>query len=66
MHDLDFRTQGFHRNGKLDDAMAALRKQMFEASLEERKRAAAVRPPQQLGQLVNAWGRRSIFREGAT
>lgn len=64
MHDLNFQSQGLYRNGKFDeeaarksyDAMAALRKQMFENSLEERKRVDALLTPQQREQLSNAWG----------
>lgn len=63
MHDLQFQSPDIYRDGKFDeqaarkqyDAMAALRKQMFENSLEERKRIDAILTPQQREQLQRPW-----------
>lgn len=59
MHDLDWRSDEARREGKFDeqaerkayDQMATLHKQMFENSLEARKRFDAVLTPQQREQL---------------
>lgn len=66
MHDLGFQWSNTYRDGKFDeqaarknyDAMADLRKQMFENSLEQRKRIDAVLTPQQREQMQRPWGGR--------
>lgn len=64
MHEQNFQSGGAYRDGKFDeqaarkryDEMAALRKQMFENSLQERKRIDDVLTPQQRQQLQRPWG----------
>lgn len=64
MHDLGYQGGSLYRNGKFDeqaarkqyDAMAALRKQMFENYLDEQKRIDSILTPQQREQLQRSWG----------
>jgi Spy/CpxP family protein refolding chaperone len=64
MHDLGFQGGGLYRNGRFDeqaarkqyDAMAALRKQMFENYLDEQKRIDSILTPQQREQVQRSWG----------
>lgn len=66
MHDLGWRSGDGERGGALDeqaarktyDQMAALRKQMFENSLEAQKRIDSVLTPEQREQMRRGWGGR--------
>ena len=64
MHDSQWNAGNPYRDGKFDeqaarkryDVMAALHKQMFENSLEERKRIDSVLTPQQREQMQRGYG----------
>jgi Spy/CpxP family protein refolding chaperone len=66
MHEFHFQSDNVYRDGKFDeqaarknyDAMTALRKQMFENSIDERKRIESILTPQQREQIQRSWGGR--------
>lgn len=66
MQELHFQLDEIYRQGKFDeqaarknyDAVAAVHKQMFENSLEERKRIDSILTPQQREQLQKPWAGR--------
>jgi Spy/CpxP family protein refolding chaperone len=66
MHELNFQAGKLYRDGKFDeqavrknfDAMAALRKEMFENSLEEKRNIDNILTPQQREQMQRAWDAR--------
>lgn len=66
MHELGYQSANVYRDGKFDeqaarknyDAMADLRKQMFENSLELRRKIDGILTPQQREQMQRPWGGR--------